>query len=226
MTRPRPRKTAPPRPYHHGDLPAVLRREALAVIREVGPSAFTLREVARRAGVSHAAPYRHFADKKALLTALAAEGSRQLAERVEAALAEAGPELRPRFLAAGYAYVRFALDRPAHFQVMFAREDIDVNDPEVHAAREASHGILLRFIREGQSLGRLVAGAPEVLAIPIWAMHHGLATLAAAGAFVPKDPGEAARAPDPGALRALVDGAHEALLDGLFVPPRGRTRGA
>lgn len=222
MKTPRSRKRSASHPYHHGDLPSALVREALGLVAEVGTGAFTLREVARRVGVSHTAPYRHFADKKALLTAIAAEGSRELARRVETALAEAGPALRPRFLAAGFAYVRFALDRPVHFQVMYARGDIDTEDAAMLAARDASFGLLLRFIQEGQAEGALVAGAPEELATPIWAMHHGLATLAAAGAFVPKGAPSPEPA-DPGVLREIIDAAHGALLDGILVTPGGRT---
>lgn len=180
--------------------------EALALVEERGHVAFTLREVARRIGVSHAAPYRHFADKRAVMTALAAQGSDELAARIRVALAAAGDDLRVRFLAAGLAYVRFALDRRALFQVMFSGEK-DPDDPRAKAAEAECFGILLAFVAEAQRAEAFPPGDPLAVATPIWAMHHGLATLAAAGSFA---------AHGPKGLRRVVDDAHARLLDGLM----------
>lgn len=223
------------RPYHHGDLRSALLEQALLLVKERGPRGFTLREVARRAGVSHAAPYRHFADRSALLTAVAAAGSVELGVAVQAALDDAvagsgrGGErsaarkrarkpaevLRARFLAAGFAYVRFAIERPAYFQVMFFAQEIDQTDPSMLAAKGRTFGILLDFIGDGQRNGLVVAGDPETIAIPIWAMHHGLACLASGGAFA---------AHGAKTLRSIIDDAHAALLDGLLreAPGKGR----
>src|SRR2546423_10801996 len=95
--------------YHHGDLPAALLRAAGRVLEQKGIGALSLRDAARRAGVSHNAPYRHFADREALLGALAAEGFALLAKRLRG---QRGPEL-------GMAYVRFALEHPQRFRLMF-----------------------------------------------------------------------------------------------------------
>ncbi|UQA63638.1 TetR/AcrR family transcriptional regulator [Polyangium aurulentum] len=189
---------------------------ALALITEVGPDGFTLREVARRIGVSHAAPYRHFADKRALMNALAADGSRRLGNSIEEALAAAGPDLRARFLAASHAYVRFAIDRPAHFKVLFLSSEVDTTDPDVVAARERTFGILLRFIAEAQAAGFFGPGEPMEIAISIWSMHHGLASLASIGTFATADAD----------LRAVSDAAHARLLDGLVPrpPPRAKKK--
>lgn len=181
---------------------------ALALIEESGTASLTLREVARRIGVSHAAPYRHFADRRALLTALATEGSKELAARILAALEGAGEDLRARFLAAGFAYVSFALERPALFQATYSAE-ADPADPQLAAAKQRSFGILLGFIEEAQRAGAFRPGDPTELATPIWAMHHGLATLAAAGLFAEQG---------PEGLRRVVDDAHASLLDGLLRP--------
>ena len=105
-------------PYHHGNLRETLLQGAVRVIAEVGPAAFTLREVARRAGVSHNAPYRHFRDKDALLAAVAAQGFRELTH----AMREAGErQSKPldKLKQSGMAYVAFAVRRPEHFTVMF-----------------------------------------------------------------------------------------------------------
>src|ERR1700683_3545320 len=106
------------KPYHHGNLRESLLEAALHLIAEVGPSGFNLREVARRAGVSHNAPYRHFRDKGQLMATVAAEGLRELkAAMVEGALTESTPV--GKLKRAGYAYVAFALRRPEHFAALF-----------------------------------------------------------------------------------------------------------
>ena len=170
---------------------------------------FTLRELARRVGVSHAAPYRHYPDKRALLTALAAEGAHRLADAVDAALSAAGPDLRARFLAAAHAYVRFALDHPGYFQAMFAG-DVDPLDPAYVAGRERSFGLLYRYIAEAQAAGYFGEGEPLSYVIPVFAMHQGLAVLAMSGAFATLG------MPD---VRAASDLAHGRLLDGLAPNP-------
>ncbi|APR87206.1 Transcriptional regulator, TetR family protein [Minicystis rosea] len=195
----------PPRPYHHGDLRRAVLDDALVLIEERGHLDFTLREVARRLGVSHAAPYRHFPDKRALLTALATEATSQLGARIGAALTATRGDLRAQFLAAGHAYVRYAVDAPAAFQTMFSR-DIDEQDPSLVLAKESCFGLLLRYIDDAQRAAVLPRDDPMTLARAIWAMHHGLAALAAAGAFPVED---------AEALRAIVDDAHGRLYDGL-----------
>src|ERR1700739_1730974 len=105
-------------PYHHGNLRETLLRGAVRVIAEVGPAAFTLREVARRAGVSHNAPYRHFRDKDALLAAVAAQGFKELTQAMQEAGARHSNPLA-KLKQSGVAYVSFAVRRPEHFTVMF-----------------------------------------------------------------------------------------------------------
>lgn len=202
-----------PRPYHHGDLARALREHALALLDEVGPEDLTLREVARRAGVSHAAPYRHYPDKRALLTALAVEGLGLLAAAIEAALAAAGPDMRARFLAAGYAYVRFSIDHPSHFKANFLTTEVDQGSPEMVRASQACFGILLRYIAEAQAAGFFGPGDPMEIATAVWAMHQGLASLAALGVLS-----------KTGDLRAVSDAAHGRLLDGLIVKDATRSR--
>src|SRR5271169_3639688 len=117
------------RPYHHGNLREALLQGAVRVVAELGPAAFTLREVARRAGVSHNAPYRHFRDKDALLAAVAAQGFRELT----VAMREAGErQLKPldKLKQSGLAYVAFAVRRPEHFTVMFDAPVSGSNDGE------------------------------------------------------------------------------------------------
>src|SRR5262245_42615036 len=106
------------KPYHHGHLRETLLAAAIRLIAEVGPTAFTLREVARRAGVSHNAPYRHFRDRDDLIAAVAAQGYHELTQAMVEAAGSKGDALE-RLKSAGLGYVSFALRRPEHFTVMF-----------------------------------------------------------------------------------------------------------
>ncbi|MFD8418231.1 TetR/AcrR family transcriptional regulator [Streptomyces sp. NPDC059466] len=158
-------ETSTPRPYHHGDLRRAILGAALDVIAAEGPSALSLRDLARRAGVSHAAPAHHFKDRTGLLTAIAAEGHGLLA----ASLAEA-TDLRE----AGVRYVRFAREHPAHFRVMFTPELLRTNDVELATARALT----------AESLRRAVAARnpapdadPRLAAVAAWSLAHGFATL-------------------------------------------------
>lgn len=164
--------------YHHGDLRRALLDAALAVLTEADARALTLREVARRAGVTHAAPYRHFTDKEALLSAVAEEGFRTLTEEMQTALRDAGEDPVERLESLGVGYVRFALGHPAHFQVMFG-PDLTW-DEQMHALEEAadcSFQLLLGSVQAGQAAGKLRAGDPLPLGLLCWSMVHGLATL-------------------------------------------------
>ena len=161
--------TLPNAPYHHGDLRAACLRAAIELLEENGASALSVREVARRAGVSPGAPYRHYADRDALISAVAAVGYRELAE----CLAAANPSpSRPEDLAdVAVAYVQFALDRPALFRVMFS-EPCD----EGNAERVAAVGAISSYV------GAIVAQSfpdadSEAMSTAVWALVHGLAFL-------------------------------------------------
>ncbi|GAB3992190.1 TetR/AcrR family transcriptional regulator [Glycomyces albus] len=124
--------------YHHGDLRRVLIAAAVESLGEVGPSALSLRAVAKRAGVSHAAPAHHFGDKAGLLTAVAAEGYDRFADALERAW-ETGD-----FIEVGVAYVRFALDNRPYFEIMFRPELLHEDDPDLARAEARSRSVLFR----------------------------------------------------------------------------------
>ena len=125
----------PRRPYHHGNLRRALLDEALATIRAEGVDGLTLREIGARLGVSRTALYRHFADKRALLTAVATEGFRTLRQQLVTAWEEGGRG-RAAFQSMGVAYVRFAVANPSHYRVMFG-SFVDPEDRDPELATEA-----------------------------------------------------------------------------------------
>jgi AcrR family transcriptional regulator len=157
------------RPYHHGDLPRVLLDAAVEAIGEVGPAAVSLRDLARRAGVSHAAPAHHFGDKAGLLTAVAADGFQRLAATLRDAYRETGS-----FLEVGVAYVRFAVTHRAHFEVMFRPELYRTDDPDLVRAREMARSLLYPPAADAASGSDHDAVGAAVAA---WSLMHGLATL-------------------------------------------------
>jgi len=154
------------RPYHHGDLRRALLAATGDAVGEVGPAAMSLRNVARRAGVSHAASTHHFGDKAGLLTAFAAEGYSLLADELERAQREG-----TSFLEVGVAYVRFAVNHRAHFDVMFRSELLHLDDLDLRAAKAAAGRVLYGSPPGTMSRKRLTQ------AVAAWSIVHGIATL-------------------------------------------------
>jgi AcrR family transcriptional regulator len=156
-------------PYHHGDLRAACLRAAMELLEEGGATALSLRAVARRAGVSPAAPYRHYADRDALISAVAAVGYRELAEQLAAA--HSSPSTTDDFGAIAVAYVQFALQRPALFRVMFA-EPCDTDNSERVAATDAISAYVSVIVQQS-----FPGFDNEALSTAAWALVHGLAFL-------------------------------------------------
>ncbi len=162
--------------YHHGDLPRTLNAAALELIAEHGVAGFTLREAARRAGVTHAAPYRHFPDKTALLAAIAEDGFALLKEQMIEAAEAAGSDPLARFLAQGPAYVRFAVEHAPYFRLMFGFDAPDKTKYESLARSDnEAFRVLVDTVAAAQSGGHLVKGDPERIGLVAWLMVHGIA---------------------------------------------------
>jgi AcrR family transcriptional regulator len=169
--------TAPARAgYHHGDLARALVRAATELVESGGPSALTLREAARRAGVSVAAPYRHFTDREALLAAVLAKGFDGLAAHTERARRRAREPLAA-LRAVGLAYVSFAARHPSVYRLMFGPECDKAAHPDLLAAGHRALAVLVQAVRDAQAAGRLRPGPPEPVALAGWSICHGLASL-------------------------------------------------
>jgi AcrR family transcriptional regulator len=181
---------------------------ALRVVAEQGVGALSLRDLARRLGVSHAAPAHHFPDRTSLLVALAGEGFARLATSLAAGAAAAGPVRGERLLAAGRAYLAFALEHPGHFRVMFGPHVAGLPRAPADVARAAQAG--WRVIEE--AVEELVgAGDPLVphLSFAAWSLLHGAATLFLDGLLRLQIPELGARP----ALEAWVEQALRSLLE-------------
>jgi AcrR family transcriptional regulator len=216
--------------YHHGDLKRALTEAALALVAEKGPKGFTLSEAARRAGVSLAAPYRHFADKADLLASVAEQGFLELHQALQQAPHQAPHQAshqaphqaphqakvaaadvsdpRARVVELSRAYVGWAVAHPDYYQLMFGAETKDDADrPGLLEAAAQAFGTLLTVITDCLEAGLLRGSDPLLLAAPMWSMVHGIAALAIGGDLkhvgIEEDPEQLA-------ARAAND-----LLDGL-----------
>ena len=192
--------TAKPRGYHHGDLRATLVDIARELVRESGPEGWSMRQASREAGVSQAAPYRHFTDKAALLDAVGADAHRELERRYRVAIVESSdPGDAARVVA--HAYLRFALEEPRLFRLIFA-------SPRLHGTPEArsSYAVFDQAIRTAQEHRALPAGSTTFLAHALWSAVHGVADLVLSGSFGRRHGREVAER----MIDALIRGFHVA----------------
>ena len=202
-----------PRGYHHGNLKEALVRAALALIAEKGPAGFTFADAARWAGVSPAAPYRHYRDREALLADVARRGF----EEFTAALAKAWDEGRPEVFVAfdrlGKAYLDFAKREPAYYSAMFEAGVAPDVDPELRDASERAFGVLRAAAEKLVALMPAQGRPPALMvALHIWSMTHGIASLFGRG--------DAARRVLPMPPEDLLEAAALVYLRGLGLPAR------
>ena len=160
--------------YHHGDLRRAVLDRTVQVIASEGADALSLRALAADLGVSHTAPRHHFTSRQGLLTAVAVEGFVELRSRLEEIRNQGGS-----FLDIGVGYVAFALDRPAHFSVMFTPATLDLTDPDLEAAMDSTFALLRQGVDELPGPAAQQDAAAAVIAS--WSLVHGLATLALSG---------------------------------------------
>lgn len=189
-------KRRPRRDYHHGALRPALLAAAVEVLEERGPDGFSLRETARRAGVSPAAPAHHFGDTPGLLTAVATASFISLSERIEAADASAGPTRAARVRAQCLAYVDYAIGNRARYDLMWRPALFNAEDPELRSAALRAFFSLDRAVRGTKSVNEADPGSVAAAqSIACWALLHGFARLALDGMFG-RDAGAAERAAD------------------------------
>ena len=169
------------RTYHHGDLGPALVREAARTIRTAGVEAVTLRDVGRRLGVSRTALYRHFADKAALLAAVARQGFQTFSRELQEAWDAAGGGMTG-FRAMGAAYIRFARTNPAHYRIMFGQyRALCESDAALASDASTSFGVLLDALASLERDGAIPAGDRNALGHFVWASMHGVAMLSIDG---------------------------------------------
>jgi len=196
--------------YHHGDLRAALLAEAAAMIADGGVESVTMRAISGRLGVSRAAPYRHFPDKSALLVAVAAAGFQRLEDRLQSVDAGAPRSSIERFRRMGEEYVRFALENPAHYRLMYGKEALTRRDvPELREAGDALLALLVGVIQAHQRSGGIKRGNPEAYAYVAWSTVHGLASLVIDGQIE-----------DTVDVDELIRQSTRTLLDGLRIRHR------
>jgi AcrR family transcriptional regulator len=203
-----------PRSYHHGNLKEALVRAALELIAEKGPAGFTFADAARWAGVSPAAPYRHYRDRDALLADVARRGFEEFTAALSKAWDDGRPDLMTAFDRLGKTYLAFAKAEPAYYSAMFEAGVAPDTDPQLREASERAFGVL-RAAAEKLVLLMPAAGRPPALmvALHIWSMTHGIASLFGRG--------DAARRALPMPPEELLEAAVLIYLRGLGLPAGG-----
>lgn len=164
--------------YHHGDLHNSLLEAADCLLEQTGAAKLSLREVAKHAGVSHTAPYRHFKNRAALLEAIAIAGFRRLKNLLERAEASAPEDMVEQLRAGGLAYLRVAVNNPEHTRLMFGGMMKEVSeDSALYAAAEDTYNTLYRIIDTGRARGVFGGSDTETVVLAAWSLVHGLAML-------------------------------------------------
>lgn len=180
------KKTGPARPYHHGNLVDELVAATIAIIEERGAENVSVREAAKRAGVSPGAPFRHFRSKTALMTAVAEQAMNRLTESVETARAQAGDETPlVIFEAIGHGYLRWALANPTHFEVISSRTLIDFSSSDIlREQNDAIRRLMISLLTQARENGQLSPSLDlDQLVLGARALVYGLARMAIDGHF-------------------------------------------
>ena len=207
--------------YHHGDLRRALMASAELLIESRGHARLSLREIAEAAGVSVAAPYRHFADRDALIAAVLADGFRELTRRTDAAR-RAAPDAMTALGSVGMAYVQFAAEHPGIYRLMFGAESNEAAHPELMAAGHEAYTVLADAVAACKEAGLIGDADMKTVALASWSLSHGLASLHAEGMLSPLPGGlePTARA----LIRTLIDGVRPRVAEKPGRAPDSRTR--
>ena len=204
------------RAYHHGDLKNALMDTALEQISRNGVRALSLRDVARRTGVSHTASYRHFSSKESLLAAIAEQGFRCLSAAMRAATLPHANDPVAALQASGVAYVEFGVSYPEHLSVMFSVQIAHENYPGLAETSKEAYALLTSIVRDGLQAGGLRGTDERTITLAAWSIVHGLSQLISGGQLQAKDM-------LPVATCELALAVTTLLHEGIAVSPR-RTR--
>lgn len=164
--------------YHHGDLKNALIKAGIEILSTEGVGGLSLRKVAQRAGVSHSAPYAHFADKQALIAAISTEGYRRLYEKLIIVSQKYADDPLRQLVEAGWVYTRFALDDPAHFKITFSGFiEKEKEYPAFVEMSQQSFSVVVEIVRGCQADGILEVGPTDAVAVSVWSLVHGFVSL-------------------------------------------------
>ena len=164
--------------YHHGDLKNALSQAGIKILAEEGIEGFSLRKVAREAGVTHSAPYAHFADKQAMIAAISTDGYRKVYERINAVVDQFPADPLRQFIETAWVYVSFGFDEPDHFKITFSGSvEREREYPALVEMTGKTFEILRQLIIRCQQAGLLDDGEPDLAAVTVWGFVHGFVQL-------------------------------------------------
>ena len=165
-------------PYHHGDLKNALVKAGVEILAEEGLGGLSLRKVAKQTGVSHAAPYSHFADKQALIAAISTEGFKQLFNQIKAVVASHRDDPENLLIETAWTYLQFALNEPDRFKLMFSSVlDKEKDYPDFVEISQNNFRQLVEIVELCQQANILKAGEPDLIALSVWGTVHGFISL-------------------------------------------------
>lgn len=172
----------PRKSYHHGDLKNALIQAGIQILAKEGVAGLSLRKVASKAGVSHAAPYAHFTDKQALIAAISTEGYHRLYERIEDIIRQYADDPSKQLIETAWTYVDFALTDPAHFKITFSGViEQEKDHPAFVEMSQKSFEAVVRIVEACQAQGVLESGPSDLVAVSVWSLVHGFASLVLEG---------------------------------------------
>lgn len=172
----------PLKKYHHGDLKNALIEAGIKILSKEGTAGLSLRKVAKQAGVSHSAPYAHFADKQSLIAAISTEGFKQLYAELDTAILAYPDDPKQQLVEGGWAYVQFAINNTDAFKIMFS--GVLEKERDYPSFVEISHKTferVLDIVKSCQEAGVLHSAPPEIMAVAVWGQLHGIISLVLEG---------------------------------------------
>ncbi|HMB25037.1 MAG: TetR/AcrR family transcriptional regulator [Chloroflexota bacterium] len=172
----------PAKKYHHGDLENALIQAGVQILSKEGVEGLSLRKVAKRVGVSYAAPYAHFKDRQSLIAAISTEGFKQLYAALDAAASAHADNPKQQLVEAALAYVRFAVDNTDIFKIMFSGVlEKEKEYPSFVESSRKSFERVVEIVRVCQEADVLPAAPPELMAVSVWGQVHGVVSLVLEG---------------------------------------------